>query len=116
MNPIQHTVLWNAPILYSDHYHVSLARTFPHSGGSDAPLSPPPLCRQDGKFVVERGALAFSVAMYTGCATLCVALLIARRYLKVFGPGELGGQWLGGGLTEGGLVNGAGGGLVCGIF
>ncbi|XP_043208398.1 sodium/calcium exchanger 2-like [Amphibalanus amphitrite] len=46
---------------------------------------------EDGTFKVERGALAFSVAMYTGCAIVCVSLLVARRYLKVFGNGELGG-------------------------
>lgn len=46
-----------------------------------------------GKFEVPRGALAFSVAMYTGCALVCVLILIMRRFVKLFGNAELGGQF-----------------------
>jgi len=42
----------------------------------------------DGKFIVIGGNLGFSVAVFTGCAVVCLALLFVRR--KVTG-GELGG-------------------------
>jgi solute carrier family 8 (sodium/calcium exchanger) len=42
----------------------------------------------DFGFVVKRGALGFSVGVFTGCALVCVGILMARRVL--FG-GELGG-------------------------
>merc|ERR1712029_675226 len=42
-------------------------------------------------FVVEAGTLAFSVMVYTVCALLGLALLMARRFLPVFGNAELGG-------------------------
>lgn len=37
------------------------------------------------------GALGFSVIIYTITAVICVALLMARRYMGIFGRGELGG-------------------------
>merc|ERR1712045_709864 len=49
-------------------------------------------------FIVDAGALSFSVMLYTICAILAVALLMARRFLPVFGNAELGGttvpKWL----------------------
>jgi len=42
-------------------------------------------------FVVEAGTLSFSVMVYTVCALLGLALLMARRFLPVFGNAELGG-------------------------
>lgn len=42
----------------------------------------------DGGFVVKAGALSFSVIVFTICALVCIAWLVARR--KLFG-GELGG-------------------------
>ena len=35
--------------------------------------------------------MGFSVTIYTICALVCIALLMARRYLAVFGKAELGG-------------------------
>eukprot|EP00929_Paragymnodinium_shiwhaense_P063162 TRINITY_DN31572_c1_g2_i1.p1 TRINITY_DN31572_c1_g2~~TRINITY_DN31572_c1_g2_i1.p1 ORF type:complete len:824 (-),score=259.11 TRINITY_DN31572_c1_g2_i1:119-2590(-) len=43
---------------------------------------------EGGLFVVKGGSLGFSVAVFTGCATACVAILLLRRY---FVGGELGG-------------------------
>ncbi len=40
---------------------------------------------------MEEGSLGFSVTIYTICALVCIALLMARRYLAVFGKAELGG-------------------------
>jgi len=49
-------------------------------------------------FIVDAGSLSFSVMLYTICAILAVALLMARRFLPVFGNAELGGttvpKWL----------------------
>eukprot|EP00451_Oxyrrhis_marina_P009448 CAMPEP_0204309868 /NCGR_PEP_ID=MMETSP0469-20131031/1363_1 /ASSEMBLY_ACC=CAM_ASM_000384 /TAXON_ID=2969 /ORGANISM="Oxyrrhis marina" /LENGTH=934 /DNA_ID=CAMNT_0051289551 /DNA_START=25 /DNA_END=2829 /DNA_ORIENTATION=- len=42
----------------------------------------------DGGFMVPAGSLAFSVAVFTTCAVLCIALLLLRR---AFCGGELGG-------------------------
>jgi len=45
-------------------------------------------------FVVEAGALSFSVVLYTICAILAIALILARRFIPVFGSAELGGtKW-----------------------
>lgn len=46
---------------------------------------------------MKAGSLAFSVIMYTVTACVCIAMLMARRYLPIFGedphgPGELGGK------------------------
>lgn len=46
---------------------------------------------QGTEFRVEAGSLSVSVATYTVCALICIAILVMRRYLKVFGRGELGG-------------------------
>ena len=46
---------------------------------------------QDDTFRVEAGSLAFSVVIYTATAVICIALLMTRRYLGVFGKAELGG-------------------------
>ena len=46
---------------------------------------------QGTDFIVDAGALSFSVMLYTICAILAVALLMARRFLPVFGNAELGG-------------------------
>ena len=42
-------------------------------------------------FTVKAGSLTFSVAVYTCVSFVCLILLFLRRYLKVFGKGELGG-------------------------
>lgn len=42
-------------------------------------------------FVTPSGSLATSVVTYSVCAIVCIGLIIARRYLKFFGKGELGG-------------------------
>ena len=42
-------------------------------------------------FTVQAGSLTFSVAVYTLCSFVCLAILFCRRYMKVFGRGELGG-------------------------
>ena len=47
--------------------------------------------QQDDEFIVPAGALAFSVSVYTICALTCIALFLLRRYLSIFGKGELGG-------------------------
>ncbi|UYV61021.1 hypothetical protein LAZ67_1003139 [Cordylochernes scorpioides] len=46
---------------------------------------------QGKTFKVHAGTLGFSVGIYTGCSLVCVALLLARRCMRVFGRGELGG-------------------------
>lgn len=46
---------------------------------------------QGTDFIVDAGSLSFSVMLYTICAILAVALLMARRFLPVFGNAELGG-------------------------
>jgi len=43
---------------------------------------------QDGAFVVPAGSIAFSVAVFSGCAFACIVVLYARRRLLT---GELGG-------------------------
>lgn len=43
------------------------------------------------QFKVPAGSLSVSVATYTVCALVCIAILVMRRYLKIFGRGELGG-------------------------
>merc|ERR1711994_121070 len=45
-------------------------------------------------FVVQAGTLSFSVIVYTCCAIAAVALLMARRFLPIFGQAELGGPKL----------------------
>ena len=42
-------------------------------------------------FTVKAGSLTFSVAVYTCVSFVCLIVLFLRRYLKVFGKGELGG-------------------------
>jgi len=42
-------------------------------------------------FDVSAGSLATSVVTYAVCATICIFLLIARRFIPAFGGGELGG-------------------------
>ncbi|XP_076813296.1 sodium/calcium exchanger 1-like isoform X2 [Clavelina lepadiformis] len=42
-------------------------------------------------FPVDSGSLAFSVALYSICAVLCVVTLMARRYIPALGKCELGG-------------------------
>ena len=46
---------------------------------------------QGDSFEVQAGALGFTVVIYTLTAVIGIALLMARRYLDVFGKGELGG-------------------------
>lgn len=43
------------------------------------------------RFEVPAGSLGFSVAVYTVIACISIALLMARRWLGIFGKGELGG-------------------------
>jgi len=43
------------------------------------------------EFKVEAGALAFSVFVYVGVALLAIALLVFRRYSRLWGEAELGG-------------------------
>jgi len=43
-------------------------------------------------FEVQAGALTFSVIVYTVCAILALGLIIARRFLPIFGSAELGGS------------------------
>ncbi|XP_013386884.1 sodium/calcium exchanger 1 isoform X2 [Lingula anatina] len=45
----------------------------------------------NGSFQVQAGNLVFSVIIYTICATLCIGLILIRRFLKFFNNGELGG-------------------------
>ena len=42
-------------------------------------------------FEVKAGALSFSVILYTICAILAISLIMARRFLPIFGSAELGG-------------------------
>lgn len=42
-------------------------------------------------FTVKAGSLTFSVFVYTIVSFVCLTILFLRRYLKVFGRGELGG-------------------------
>jgi len=43
---------------------------------------------------VKAGALSFSVVLYTICAIMAITLILARRFLPVFGSAELGGtKW-----------------------
>jgi len=42
-------------------------------------------------FSVKAGSLTFSVAVYTVVSFICLAILFCRRYMGVFGKGELGG-------------------------
>ena len=41
--------------------------------------------------MVPAGTLTFSVLIYTICAILALAVIMARRFLPVFGNAELGG-------------------------
>lgn len=43
------------------------------------------------KFEMPSGDIAFSVTIYCICAAITIGFLLARRFLKVFGKGELGG-------------------------
>ena len=42
-------------------------------------------------FKVPSGSLGFGVTVFTVCAVITIAIIYARRYLKVFGKAELGG-------------------------
>ena len=42
-------------------------------------------------FTVKAGSLTFSVGVYTLVSFVCLAVLFMRRYMKIFGRGELGG-------------------------
>jgi len=45
-------------------------------------------------FEVKAGALSFSVVLYTICAILAISLIMARRFIPLFGSAELGGtKW-----------------------
>lgn len=44
-------------------------------------------------FEVKAGTLVFSVIIYVICACICISLLMMRRYMAVFGKGELGGTF-----------------------
>lgn len=46
---------------------------------------------QNETFYVPAGSLSFSVVIYTLCGVTCICFLLLRRYLRAFGPGELGG-------------------------
>lgn len=48
---------------------------------------------QGKRFEVQAGSLSFSVIIYTICACICIALLMVRRYVPVFGRAELGGPF-----------------------
>ena len=52
-------------------------------------------------FRVHAGSLTFSVAIFTVCCVICLVVLIMRRYLSVFGRGELGGPTVSKYLTAG---------------
>jgi len=43
-------------------------------------------------FEVKAGALSFSVILYTICAIMGIGLIMARRFLPIFGSAELGGS------------------------
>ncbi|XP_064633303.1 sodium/calcium exchanger 3-like isoform X2 [Lineus longissimus] len=47
---------------------------------------------QGKTFYVPAGSVAFTVVLYTICSLLCIGLILLRRYLTVFGKGELGGN------------------------
>lgn len=42
-------------------------------------------------FTVRAGSLTFSVLIFTICSLICFTILFLRRFLKIFGQGELGG-------------------------
>jgi solute carrier family 8 (sodium/calcium exchanger) len=48
--------------------------------------------RQGKSFDVEAGSLSFSVVIYTVTASICIAILMLRRYVSAFGKAELGGN------------------------
>jgi len=56
-------------------------------------------------FKVEAGSLGFSVIIYSICAVICIAMLMIRRNLKVFGNAELGGNVVGKWVCFGILVS-----------
>lgn len=41
--------------------------------------------------LITAGSLGFSVGLYTAVALIATGVLLARRMLPLFGPGELGG-------------------------
>ncbi|XP_074599400.1 sodium/calcium exchanger 1-like [Brevipalpus obovatus] len=43
------------------------------------------------KFIVPAGDLGFSVALFTGLSIFAITLILLRRFMPIFGPGELGG-------------------------
>ena len=55
-------------------------------------------------FKVEAGTLTFSVAIFTICSIICLTVIFLRRYLAVFGKGELGGPKVPKYLTAGFFV------------
>lgn len=42
-------------------------------------------------FEVKKGNLGFSVGLFTGLSILCIGILLARRFMGIFGKAELGG-------------------------
>ncbi|XP_045122498.1 sodium/calcium exchanger 2-like isoform X10 [Portunus trituberculatus] len=46
---------------------------------------------RDEPFEVKKGNLGFSVGLFTGLSILCIGIILARRFLGVFGKAELGG-------------------------
>lgn len=42
-------------------------------------------------FEVKKGNLGFSVGLFTGLSILCIGIILARRFLGIFGKAELGG-------------------------
>lgn len=46
---------------------------------------------QGERFEVRAGSLGFSVGLYTAVSLIAIGVLIVRRMMPIFGPGELGG-------------------------
>ena len=42
-------------------------------------------------FTVKAGDLSFSIIIFSICCVFCITTLVLRRYLSIFGKGELGG-------------------------
>jgi solute carrier family 8 (sodium/calcium exchanger) len=42
-------------------------------------------------FTVKAGDLSFSIVIFSTTGLICITTLILRRYLSIFGKGELGG-------------------------
>lgn len=48
---------------------------------------------QDKQFVVPAGDLGFSVGLFTILSLICITIIMIRRWMPFFGPGELGGPF-----------------------